>query len=341
MIPSFRRAPQALSWLGQHALAIVTSRSVVVVSTTCAILYSGLWVVGVLQANGLVSTPLPIAVGDAVILRRSGAQLRQAAVGPAEILSRQQGLAVAQRATGPASDTRDSRITLEIQTSPPLQLWVIDSADEGTGTNPESGLVRLQVPESAYSGKGSDPQLVSIPHASGTFRIQLTSTQNGHFDLRVRAFVDEDVDHATAYAGSGEIFQNTVLESQALVAFNQEGGQAQLDVTPVRVLLAPDAGGGSPSPAPVPPDSLVAGAQTEPSPSTSPDAGVSPATDGQPQAPVVPAPVLGPGRPAPAPPARPAASPAPAVFRPQPVASLPIPLPVPELPANAAVDHQD
>ncbi|HLG73763.1 MAG TPA: hypothetical protein VK009_25370 [Chloroflexota bacterium] len=305
-------------WLGNRLIALISSRSVVVVSTTCAILYSGLWVVGMLQANGLVSTALPISVADEVILRRSGARLGQATPSPSELQQRERALASAQRAADSDSSGSSPDVTLEVQTSPPVELWVLDSSDQATGVSPETQLVRLQLPGSAYSGKGSNPQLVSIPHAGGQYRVQLWSTQNTHFELRVRAFSNGHVDSAREYAGQGEVFQNSVLESLVTISADSSADDPTLDVGPAQVLLATPQLAAGPQPSQTP-ESQVEAAQAEPSSSSS----AQPSSEAVSPADTAPVPVL--------PPARPAAPPA--VFRPQPQPSLPIPLPVVPLPA--------
>jgi hypothetical protein len=302
---------------------------VLVISTTCAVLYAALWGIGLLQTNGLIATGLPIPVADAVILRRSGAQLRPASLASNEAAVRDQALANAQQAPGagpgPAADAAQSPVTLELQAPAPVHLWVLDSAGHATGTNPETGLVQLQLDGSRYSGKGSDPELVSIPNAAGVYRVQLGAERYGQFELRVRAFVGDDVEHARVYAGSGEIFPNSLLETQATISFEDSAGQAQLAVAPVQVVLASPDAPASPSPAPAPEssaESLVAGVQASPDASA---AGVA--------APPAPPPARAPA-------AAPSQSP-PAVFRPQPVANLPIPLPLPQLPPPPVVDNHD
>ncbi|MGI9149096.1 MAG: hypothetical protein ACR2IK_21535 [Chloroflexota bacterium] len=317
----FSRVAQVMRLLGEHLLTFLTARSVVVISTTCAILYALFWGVGLLQVNGLISTALPIPVADAVILRRSGAQLSPAAVGANEKAVRDQALAQAQTASDSPNADTSSPITLEIQTGPPVDLWVSDDHDNGVGTNPETGLVRLQIPGAAYSGKGTDPQLVSIPHGSGTYRIQLLGHGLGHFDIRVRAFVGGNVNDATVFAGSGDVFPDTLLQSEASVSLSDDG-KPNLVVGSVRVVLAGDVP--SPSPSPTPSASPASSPESAP-----PDSQVAAAEVQGPVAVAQAAPVF-------VPPPAPNNGP-PRVFRPQPPPTLPgaIPLPVPVLPAEA------
>jgi hypothetical protein len=306
-----RALTRAMHWVGGRLLDFLTARSVVVISTTCAVLYGAFWFVGVLQANGLVSTALPIAVADEVILRRSGAQLHSAAaLNQEQQAQRERTLAAAQTASDdPSNANAASRVTLEVETAPPVDLWVFDDSGNGVGTNPETGLVRLQIASAAYSGKGTSPQLVSIPHASGTYHIQLASKGTGHFNLRVRSFIDDDVSNATEYSGGGDVFLDTLLQSDASVGMADDG-TPKMEVSSVGVVLAGDVPPPSPSPSP----SLQA----------SPDGQVA-AAEAVPPAVVVPAPIA----------VRPLVPPrAPVVFRPQPVPQPPVPLPpAPALPA--------
>jgi len=299
-----------LRWLGGRIVDFLTARSVVVISTTCAVLYGAFWFVGVLQANGMISTALPIAVADDVILRRSGAQLHSAAgLNPEQQAERERTLASAQTASNKPADDAASPVTLEVQTAPPVDLWVFDDSGNGAGTNPETGLVRLQIPGAAYSGKGTSPQLVSIPHAEGTYHIQLIGRGTGHFDLHVRSFLGDDVSNATEYAGSGDVFLDTLLQTDATVGANDDG-TPKLDVTSVGVVLAGDVPTPSLSPSVAPsPDSQVAAVEASPPPAV---------------------PVLAPAPVAVRPPVRP-----PVVFRPQPLPQPPVPLPpAPTLPES-------
>lgn len=296
--------------VGGRLLDIVTSRSVVVVCTSCAVLYAAFWVVAVLQTNGIIHTALPIPVADAVVLRRSGARLQSAAFTTQQSEQRDQALAKSQVAPDNASAVAPtSALTLEIQSAPPVDLWVTDDQGGQVGTNPDNGLVRLQLASASYSGKGSDPQLVSIPHAAGQYHIQLFGAGDGNFQLTVRVFRDQDVDHAVQFSGSGEVFQDTLLETLANVG-QQDDGVPTLDVSPVQVLVAGNV-----------PSGLVAGATTSPSASPSPSEQPASSDQGSPS-------------PAPAPPVPAAVAPGPAVVvRPNPAPRPPIPLPpLPPLP---------
>ncbi len=306
MIPGGSRISaftRSLRSIGLRSIDVVTSRSVVVICTTCAILYAGFWAAAVLQRNGLIGNWLPVPVADAVIMNRSGAELRSASVSQQELEERRRALGRSETAPPNSALAEGSAITLEIQTAPPVELWVTDSKGGELGTNPETGLVRLQIPGGAYSGRSSNPQLVSIPHAEGQYHIQLLGTANGTFRISVRAFPGDDVNDAVQFSGTGEVFEDTLLESLAEVSL--EDGQPKLEVSPVRVLIA----GKAPQ---------VAGVAA-PAPSASPEESASPSPE-----PVVQLP--------PAPPA-----PAPVVIRPRPAPQPPIPLPpLPVLPAQVA-----
>lgn len=313
-------------WLGSRLLGLVTSRFVVVVSTTCAILYAGVWLVGLLQVNGLVSTFLPFAVSDSVILQRSGASLRPASVGASELTQRQQALAGAKTAPGGGvAAPSKAPMTLEIQASAPVNLWVMNNQHQAIGVNPQTGLVRLEIPGAKYSGAGRDPQIVSIPHASGVYQVQLIGTGAGQFELRVRAFRGSDVRNATEYVGKGEVFPDTVLQTQAVISAKKDGSP-NLQVAAVHVLLAGASPSASSSASPQPsasssaspygsPSSLVAGATARP---PSPPAAITEAS------------VVG---------NSPSSSP-PTVYRPHPLPRLPLPLPLPSFPTAPAVQHQ-
>ncbi|GEM_PF-3534343 len=289
---------QLAAVIGERLLALVTSRFVVVVSTTCAVMYGGLWVAALLQHNGVVGRWLPVPVADSVILSRSGAELRPGEPDAAQLDARRQALAGSQVAPGAAGG--DSSLTLEVQTAPPVDLWITDDSGGEIGTNPETGLVRLQIPEASYSGRGTDPQLVSIPHAAGRYHIELLGTTTGTFQVLVRLFANDDVDHAVQYAGKGEVFEDTLLQSDVGVGTNADDGSPKLDVSPAQVLVAGKV-----------PEQQVAGvsvtAEASPEPST-------PASSPQPA---------------------PTPLPAPLVVRPRPLPKPPIPLPpVPVLPAS-------
>jgi hypothetical protein len=304
---------RGITWLGGHALAILTSRSVVVICTSCAILYAGFWGLAVLQANGLISTALPIPVSDSVVLQRAGGNLQQSSLSPQEAQQRDAALAQSQTAPSDASNTgtSDSPFTLDLQTAPPVELWVSDDKGGQVGTNPETGLVRLQLADASYSGRGSSPQLVSIPHALGQYHVQLLGAANGQFQLTVRVFRGDDIDHAVQFSGSGQVFEDTLLETLANVGQDQDGAPT-LAVTPVQVLVAGKA-----------PESLVAGVAAPAPDAASP----SPVASDSPQ----PSPAVPPL--APLPRAVVAAPVQPSVVRPRPVAALPVPLPpAPALP---------
>jgi len=259
----------------------------------------------VLQTNGIIRTALPIPVADAVVLRRSGAKLQSAAFTPQQSEQRDQALAQSQVAPDNASAAAPtSALTLEIQSAPPVDLWVTDDQGGQVGTNPDNGLVRLQLASASYSGKGSNPQLVAIPHAVGQYHIELLGANDGKFQLTVRVFRDQDVDHAVQFSGSGEVFQDTLLETLANIG-QQDDGTPTLNVSPVQVLVAGNV-----------PSGLVAGATASPSASPS----EQPSSD------------QGSPSPAPAPPVPVAVAP-PGVVRPNPAPRPPIPLPpLPPLP---------
>jgi hypothetical protein len=304
----------ALSSAGSRALSLLTSRAVVVVSTTCAVLYGAFWVLALLQTNGLISSRLPIAVADSVILNRSGANLRPAALGEQELAARNAAMASAQTASDApqtAAAATEQSFTLEVQSAPPVELWVMDAKGQAVGTDPQSGLVRLQLPGASYSGHGSSPQLVSVPNASGTYTIQLIGAGTGQFQLSVRVFEGQDVDHAVQFSGSGQVFDDTLLQTTAAVSVKDDG-TPDLQVSPVQVLVA---GNVPPSPS--------ASATASPSASASASAAASPAASVEAatvvnQAPA-PARIVGPV----------------AVVRPSPVPRIPIPAPVPILPVAA------
>ncbi|MDE3075421.1 MAG: hypothetical protein KGJ86_08330 [Chloroflexota bacterium] len=284
---------------GRLIMAVLTSRSVVVVSTVCAVMYAGLWVTATLQANGLISTALPVAVSDRVVFLRGGGPMRQAALSPAELAKRGKALAGASTAAA-AAGAQSSPMTFEVQTDAPVELWVTDQKGGEIGTNPKTGLVRLQIAGASYSGRGSHPQLISIPHASGQYQIQILGESNAGYQLAVRLFAGDDVDHATEYSSTGQVFEDTLLQTSAGVATDADG-KPQLAVSPVQVVVA----GAVPSPSPSPSNFA------SPSPSPEPSSAVAAVEVQRPR--VV---------------ARPAA---PAVVRPNPRPNLPIPLPVPAL----------
>lgn len=314
----FSRVPHLFSasgaFVGRKLLGLLTARSVVVVSTTCGILYALTWLVALLQTNGLIATPLPFPVADQVILGRSGGPMRPLSapagqqIEPAAGAQRQSAVDAAQA----------SSVTLEIQAQSPDDLWVIDSHGGTIGTNPETGLVRLQIAGATYSGRGTSPEIITIPNAQGTYRVQLSGQNSGSYELQVRSFAGDDIEHAVKYRGNGEIFADSVLEALANVA-TRDDGSPDLQVSAVQVLV-----GGHPPEAPAPANALS-------SPPASPAAGVSlaggagalpqPPSTGSPGATLV------------------ASKPA-VVLRPQAPARLPIPLPVPAIqlasPAAAA-----
>ncbi|MHB8620551.1 MAG: hypothetical protein ACYDAG_13420 [Chloroflexota bacterium] len=318
----------AIRSAGRRALDVLTSRTVVVIATTCAILYAAFWVVALLQSNGLISTALPIPVADQVVLQRSGGQLRPAALSSAELAQRQRGLQSARQAPAAAGHAADpsSSLTLEIQSAPPVELWVTDGHGGEIGADPTTGLVRLNMPAASYSGIGSTPQLISIPHASGRYSVQLVGTANATYGLDVRLFRGTDVRHAITYHGTGQIFQDTVLETSATVG-ETPNQPPTLKLLPVQVVIAGKVpASSSPSPSP---SSSPAGASASGSPSASPAS----ANIVVPPVSVV-RPVTRP-RPLPASGVAPLAGGPPTVFRPRPVAKPPIPLPLPGLSSSS------
>jgi len=182
----------------KRLLALLTSRSVVVISTTCAILYTGFWGVGALQASRLTPA-LPAQTASSEAAMPAGA--------------------------GPASG-----LTLEIQASASVEPWVLNGTGEGVGVNPNTGLVRLEAPGASYSGKGTSPQAIAIPNAAGEYRILLRATNDGPFQLHVRMYRGTDASTAREYTGSGQAQAKSTLECDVSVAPNKSA----LDVTPIR-----------------------------------------------------------------------------------------------------------
>jgi hypothetical protein len=192
-------------------LTLLTSRSLVAISTTCAILYGVFWGVGALQAAGL--TPAPF--GDVLTSQPDT---------PATTLT---------QAAMPGSPTPGTGLTLEVQASPTLQPWVTDAANKGAGVNPDTGLVLLQPADSSYSGMGTNPQAIAIPNATGEYHVRLAALTDGPFELHVRLYRGRDASNAREYDGSGQAVAKSTLECDVSIADNS-GDAPQLEVTPIR-----------------------------------------------------------------------------------------------------------
>lgn len=193
-----RRQPKRL-------LNILTARSLVVISTTCVILYGIFWGVGALQASTLSPA------FDAVITQ--------------PVLSSPEM---------PGSGATASGLTLEIAASPSVQPWVLDAQGGGVGVNPDTGLVRLQTQGASYSGKGSSPQTIDIPNANGNYQVRLSVPGDGQFELRVRLYPGTDRPKAREYAGGGQALANSTWTCNVSVVAGTNGGAAELNVSDVR-----------------------------------------------------------------------------------------------------------
>jgi hypothetical protein len=224
--------------LSGRAVDLLTARNTVVVSTSCGIVYALAWLLALLQTNGLISTPLPVLLADAVIIGPSGGPLRPASLSPEE-----QAPPTDRSPGEPANQARSvAKVTLQIESQSPAHLWVLDDHGRRIGTDPETGLARLQIDGASYTGKGTSPELIAIPNADGDYRVQMSGRTTGSYDLHVRLLVDGDIQRVVQYRGTGEIFADTVLQTIARV-LTREDGSPYLQVSSVQVLMKGEAPG--------------------------------------------------------------------------------------------------
>lgn len=221
--------------LFSRTVSLMTSSVTVIGAASCAILYVSFWAVALLQNQGLIHTNLPIPVADGAIIKRSHLELQLQSVAAADKDQRAHLLAEAQTAPSLNATVAISPLTLDIQATAPADLWVLDSQGNGTGVEPLSGLALLQISDTSYSGRATNPQLVSIPHAIGSYRLRLVGSATGSYVLTVRLMANGDTDNAVQYVGAGQVFEDTIL--QATITVNLEGNQPQLSVSDVDVLM--------------------------------------------------------------------------------------------------------
>jgi hypothetical protein len=85
---------------------------------------------------------------------------------------------------------------------PPAELLVQDARGRKTGYDPSSGKTLTEIPGSSYAGEGADEDAPGPSEAvtnvlevcnppAGTYRLKVTGTRAGNYDLEVRADSDE------------------------------------------------------------------------------------------------------------------------------------------------------
>jgi len=74
---------------------------------------------------------------------------------------------------------------LSVQSNGPVELGLTDSYGNRTGYEPHTGQASVQIPQSTYSGVGSDPQKVKVELAYGEYLIELYPATNGSFTLKI------------------------------------------------------------------------------------------------------------------------------------------------------------
>lgn len=74
---------------------------------------------------------------------------------------------------------------LSVESNGPVQLGLTDSQENRTGYDPQTGQASVQIPQSTYSGVGSDPQLVMVELAQGEYLIEIYPEANGNFTLKI------------------------------------------------------------------------------------------------------------------------------------------------------------
>jgi len=72
------------------------------------------------------------------------------------------------------------------QLNSPANLLITDSEGRRAGFDPSTGQVILDIPGSAYSGPGSEPQFVAVPNAiDGGYTVQANGTAEGGYHLDI------------------------------------------------------------------------------------------------------------------------------------------------------------
>jgi len=74
---------------------------------------------------------------------------------------------------------------LSVVAKSPVRICVVDSEGRKTGYDSASGQVLSEIPDSAYSGADSHPQMVKVRSPLGNYSILLTGTGTGEYHLEV------------------------------------------------------------------------------------------------------------------------------------------------------------
>lgn len=207
----------ALRALGRGLLATAASTTVLVVAMVCSVLYAGAWAAAALGGASLAG-----------LGQRLAAQPQ-----PAASTARAPGGAAPGQEQG-----RPGNATLEVETTSPVTLWVIDGRGAAAGTNPQTDVVQLQIGGVSYSGLGMRPQRLIIPRAEGLYRVQLKGTTRGRYDVGLRLADAQQAERTVERAVTGEVYPHSLLEFTARASL--EDGAPKLDVAPPLTLAAGD-----------------------------------------------------------------------------------------------------
>jgi len=178
--------PRAVVKAARLAVDVITSRIVVFTCTTAALAGCTLW---------LFSNGGPISANHS-------AATQQKASGEAGAPAGGQSLAAA---SGSGSTAVSDPVVLRIQCALPAELWVTNARGQSVGLNPVTHLVRMEISRASYSGHGTDPQLLTLPNASGTYRVTLVGLSSGMTQVAIQASRPGDLAHVSRFSGGAPI----------------------------------------------------------------------------------------------------------------------------------------
>ncbi|MGH2364178.1 MAG: hypothetical protein ACRDHX_05935 [Chloroflexota bacterium] len=195
----------------RRAAAFLTSRALVSICTAVAFAYCALW----LTTNGGVR----LANSSTATQREGGEQ--------AGALATERRLGAA---SGPPAAGVPGQVALRIQCALPAELWVTDALGRSVGLNPATRLVRLEIPRAAYSGHGTNPQLVTLPNASGAYQVTLVGLSSGLTRVTIQASRPGDLAHISRFSGGAPIAAGQQLSGTVRVTLTSSAAP-QLSVT--------------------------------------------------------------------------------------------------------------
>jgi squalene-hopene/tetraprenyl-beta-curcumene cyclase len=99
----------------------------------------------------------------------------------------------------------------------PADLHIYDPLNRHVGINYVTGEIEIEVPNSTYSGPGTEPQIITVADpVAGTYRVELVGKATGPYTLRIEGVVDSTLVYTESYSGAiniGEVHASEVTIS--------------------------------------------------------------------------------------------------------------------------------